>query len=432
MIYRARAVVTMDGPPIENGAVAVRDGRIQAVGRFEEVARLFHGGVLDLEERVILPGLINAHCHLDYGMMRRTISPQASFAEWIRRINALKRSCDDDDYLRAISRGFDELKKWGATTVLNIEAFPELLVKMPPPPIRTWWFYEMIDIRHRVATEEVAAGAFLFFQERPDWLGGFGLSPHAPYTASVGLYRLANECARVTGMPLTTHLAESDEEEKMFRHAKGPLHDFMAQIGRDMGDCGKGSAFAHLFASGLAGGDWILAHLNELSEEDFRLIAGRDSGAALHVAHCPLSHRYFGHKKFEFRRLRDLGANICLGTDSLASNDSLNLFAEMREAQKNEPWISPEDLLKTVTVNPARALKREGLLGQIAPGAHADLIALPFASGLDAICDEIVNHRNPIEWMMIDGQKPRGQRRPRSGGLASPPARISNSEKICE
>lgn len=404
MIYRARTVVTMDGPPIENGAVAVRDGRIQAVGGFEEVARFCHDGTVDLGERVLLPGLINAHCHLDYTMMRRTIPPQASFAEWIKRINALKRSCDDDDYLRAIARGFDELKKWGTTTVLNIESFPELLVKMPAPPIRTWWFYEMIDIRQRIATEEVVAGAFVFFQEHSDWLGGFGLSPHAPYTASAALYRLAGECARVTGMPLTTHLAESAEEEKMFRHARGRLHDFMAQIGRDMGDCGNRSAFAHLYASGLVGGDWILAHLNELSEEDFQLIAERGEGVDLHVVHCPVSHRYFGHRKFEFQRLRELGANICLGTDSLASNDALNLFAEMRAAQKNEPWISAEELLKTVTVNPARALKREGLLGRIAPGFHADLIALPFAGGLGGVFDAIVDHREPIAWMMVDGR----------------------------
>jgi cytosine/adenosine deaminase-related metal-dependent hydrolase len=405
MIFRARAVVTMDGAPIENGAVAVKDGVIVAVGGFDEVARIYPGTLHDLGERVILPGLINAHCHLDYSMMRRTISPQQSFTEWIKRINALKRSLDDDDYLQAIARGFGELKKWGTTTVLNIEAFPELLPKMPPPPIRTWWFYEMIDIRQRIATEELVAGAFLFFQKRPDWLGGFGLSPHAPYTASAELYQLANECARVTGMPLTTHLAESEEEEKMFRHSKGALHDFMAQLGRNMGDCGNSTAFAHLYSSGLAGGDdWLLVHLNELTEEDFQLIAQRANGTALHVAHCPVSHRYFGHKKFEFKRLRDLGANICLGTDSLASNDTLNLFAEMRALQKTEPWLRAEELLASVTVNPALALRRADDLGKITPGACADLISLPFSGGIATVCDEIVNHEKPIDWMMVDGR----------------------------
>jgi aminodeoxyfutalosine deaminase len=119
MICRARAVVTMDGPPIENGAVVVQGGMIRAVGSHAEVSRLFHDETTDLGECVILPGLINAHCHLDYTMMRRSISPQKSFAEWIKNINAMKRSFYDEDYLEAIERGFTESKKWGATTVLE-------------------------------------------------------------------------------------------------------------------------------------------------------------------------------------------------------------------------------------------------------------------------------------------------------------------------
>jgi len=302
MIYRARAVVTMDGRPIENGAVAVQGGMIQAVGSHREVSRLFLDETVDLGERVLMPGLINAHCHLDYSMLRNVINPQKSFTEWIKHINAMKRSFYDEDYLNAIVRGFTELKKWGTTTVLNIETMPELLLKMPPPPIRTWWFYEMIDIRHRITTEELVAGALAFFQQRPDWEGGFGLSPHAPYTASADLYRLANECSRVTGMPLTTHLAESSEEDEMFRHARGPLYDFLASIGRDMGDCGKKSAFAHLVGDSIAGPDWLLVHLNELGEDDFDLIGERNLGRAMQVVHCPLSHRYFKHRPFQFRR----------------------------------------------------------------------------------------------------------------------------------
>jgi cytosine/adenosine deaminase-related metal-dependent hydrolase len=404
MIYRARAVVTMDGPPIENGAVAVRGGSIQAVGGHGEVARLYQGGTVDLGEQVILPGLINAHCHLDYSTLRHAISPQKSFADWIRNINAMKRDLHDEDYIEAIARGFAESKKWGATTVLNIETIPELILKMPPPPIRAWWYYEMIDIRHRITTEELVAGAFAFFHGRPKWPGGFGLSPHAPYTASIDLYRLAGECSRVTGMPLTTHVAESQEEDEMFRRASGPLYDFLASLGRDMSDCGKKSPFAHLADEHFAGSNWLLAHLNEMGDDDFALIAGRGLGAKMHVVHCPLSHRYFGHKKFQFARFSDLGVNISLGTDSLASNDCLDLFAEMRELQTNEPWLGAEELLRTVTVNPARTLKMESLLGKIAPGAHADLIALPFSGKLETIHDEIVNHRKPIDWTMVDGQ----------------------------
>lgn len=400
MIFRARTVVTMEEPPIEDGAVAVRANRILAVGGFKKVSRLYPGRTIDLGEQVLLPGLINAHCHLDYTVMRKAILYQNSFTRWVSRINALKRCLGEDDYLKSIAAGFNELKKWGTTTVLNIESFPELMSKMPAPPIRTWWFYEMIDLRHRIATEELVAGAFVFFQDRPDWLGGFGLSPHAPYTASEDLYRLANECARVTGMPLTTHLGESAEEDLMFRKKSGEFYEFLQSLGRNMDDCGHGSALARLLKKGLIGPNWLLVHLNELSEEDFSLM----QGLKLNIVHCPESHRYFKHSLFQHKRLHDLGMNICLGTDSLASNEGLNLFAEMRAVQNGEPWMSPDEVLKTVTVNAARAFNQENSLGKIAPGACADMIALPFKDDPSRVYEAIVQNRLPVGWMMVDGR----------------------------
>ncbi len=222
MIIRARTVVTMDGPPIENGAVAVEDNRIVAVGTVPDLHWVTDGPIIDLGEQTLMPGLINAHCHLDYTMMRGAISPPKSFSAWVQRINALKRSLDSSDYLGAIQRGFAKLRKWGTTSVCNIEAFPELMVHLGPSPLRTWWFYEMIDIRHRITTDDVVAGALAFFQHRANSLDTFGLSPHAPYTASLDLYQLANACASSFTMPLTTHLAESAEEFAMFRNAAGP------------------------------------------------------------------------------------------------------------------------------------------------------------------------------------------------------------------
>ncbi len=90
MTYRARTIVTMDGPPIDDGAIAVEGNRIAAVGRFNEIRRL-GSSVTDLGEVVILPGLINAHCHLDFTSLRGVIQPQRSFADWIRQINGLRR-----------------------------------------------------------------------------------------------------------------------------------------------------------------------------------------------------------------------------------------------------------------------------------------------------------------------------------------------------
>lgn len=401
MILRARTLVPMTGgPPIDNGAVVVKGNRIRAAGTLPEVAALFTGSVIDLGEQVLMPGLINAHCHLDYTMLRRAIQPPRGFTAWVQRLNAIKRSLRDEDYLEAIQRGFAELRKWGTTTVLNIESFPELMSRIPPPPIRTWWFYEMINVRQRITTEDLLDGAGIFFRKHADWLGGFGLSPHAPYTASADLYRLAGECARQDKMLVTTHIAESVEETAMFQRASGPLYDFMRSLGRDMSDCGHGSALRHLLGKGLIGPEWIVAHMNELDEADFALLEKNP----LHVVHCPGSHRYFGHQAFPMDRLREIGINVSLGTDSLASTDSLSLFEEMRTVCDRHPSISPLQALEMATVNPAKALRRPMDLGCIVPKARADLIALPISPGADNLYEEIVWHRRAVDWVMVNGQ----------------------------
>jgi len=403
MIIRAKTVVPMSGPPLEDGAVAVaQDGRIAAVGPFAQVYRNRPGEVVELGEQALLPGLINAHCHLDYTRMRHAINPQRSFTRWISRINALKRQMTDEDYLASIADGFAELRAWGATTVCNLEAFPELLPKLPPPPLRTWWFLELIDLRNRLATEEFMEGTLAFFEGRKDWLGGFGLNPHAPYTASPELYRLCQACADRFGMPLTTHIAESADEEAMFARGEGELFEFLRGLGRNMEDCGRHSAFSQAVRGGLIGPGWLLAHANELDEADFDLIAATPGD--WHVVHCPRSHAFFKHRPFPWERLEKLGVCISLGTDSLASNDSLSLFAELQAVQKAIPALTSETLLKTVTTHPAKALRKSGELGALQPGAHADMIALPYAGPACEVHDAIIANRSPIQWMMLDGK----------------------------
>ena len=379
----------MDRPPIENGAVFIRGSRIEAVGSFEEIQRRHGGPVTDLGEQALLPGLINAHCHLDYTALRKAISPPSSFSDWIKRINGVKRSFYAEDYLRSVLLGFEEAKKWGTTSLLNIESYPEILPKLGTPALRTWWFFELIDVRNPVLSVD-------FGQFPAHWLGGFGLSPHAPYTATLDLYRRA----AATGQLITTHLSESDDEAKMFLKSTGGLYDLLKNAGRDMSDCGSDSPLKQLAAAGLIDSRWIIAHLNELDEEDLQLLAQRKP----HIAHCPCSHRYFKHRPFQFQKLHRLGLNLCLGTDSLASNDSLNLFAEMRALQENEPWLPAEEILKTVTRNPAAAVGCHDSLGRISPGALADLICIPFANSFPAIYDDIVQYRQPVKWAMVNGQ----------------------------
>ena len=140
--------------------------------------------------------------------------------------------------------------------------------------------------------------------------------------------------------------------------------------------------------------------MNELDESDFALL--RELPQKPSIVHCPGSHRYFGHTPFPLARLRETGVNLCLGTDSLASTDSLSMFDEMRILSANEPALAPAEILAMATVNGARALGFVG--GKIAPGAVADLIALPVSATSANLPAAVLEHRAHVHWMMLNGQ----------------------------
>jgi cytosine/adenosine deaminase-related metal-dependent hydrolase len=404
MILRARAVVTMDGPPIGNGAVAVSGDRVVDVGKFTEVSARYSGQeIIDLGEQVLLPGLINAHCHLDYTCLRGKIPRQKSFTDWIRAINAEKSKLSPQDYVASISEGFAEAKQFGTITIANLTAFPELIRQLPGSPIRTWWFAELIDVRSPNRTNELVDSAI----ESLKFAQNYGLAPHALFTASKNLYQRCEEAGK--DVLLTTHLAESREEMEMFRDGSGPLYNFMENIGRDMGDCGHETALERFFKvrdssnalHSARNDDWLVAHLNELTESDFDLL--EKVKTKFHLVHSPRSHDYFGHSPFQSERLRRFGFNICLGTDSLASNESLSLFAEMRAFQRSQPEISPQKIFEMVTVNPASALRQQNTPGRIRPGFRADFIAIPCREGRD-LFGEIVAFDGEVDWIMVNGR----------------------------
>jgi aminodeoxyfutalosine deaminase len=397
MIVRARAVITTDGSPIENGAVAISGDRIVDVGKFDQIKTRSSGTVVDLGEQALLPGLINAHCHLDYTCLRGKIPRQKSFTDWIRGINSEKSKLSPEDYIASISEGFAEAKRFGTTTIANLTAFPELIGQLPDDPIRTWWFAELIDVRSPDRVNKLVESAIKSLKSAQN----YGLAPHALFTASENLYQRCEEAGQ--GILLTTHLAESREEMEMFRDASGPLYEFMKSIGRPIDDCGKETPLQRFVGApgGRALSRWIVAHVNELTKSDFELL--EKTRTKFHVVHSPRSHHYFGHSPFPYERLRRLGFNICLGTDSLASNENLNLFAETRAFQRSKPEISPKKIFEMVTVNPGSALHQQNRLGRIRPGFRADLIAIPCSERRD-LFGEIVAFDGKIEWMMVDGK----------------------------
>ena len=399
-VVRAKKVVTLDGPIIENGAVAIAGDRIAAVGSWRDLQpRWSHG--LDLGEVALLPGLINSHCHLDYTVLAGKLAPQSSFSNWIRQINRARRELKTEDYLRSIRAGISEAQRWGTSSIANVESVPELLLQISRPPLRIWWFAELIDVQSRSTSSELVENAIVSFRGKDDWLGGFGLSPHAPYTVSPELLRAAVAAARRDDRRLTMHLAESREEMEMFRDGRGSLFDLLRDLGRRMDDCQQNKTpLGSILDKVPLDERWIIVHLNELIETDFKRL---EQSPRFHIAHCPRSSRYFQHSPFALRRLLDLGFNICLGTDSLASNSSLSLFAEMGAMRQGYPWLEPEQILRMATVNGARALGVGHSIGQITEGFYADLIAVPLGKG-EEVCEQIIAFDQEVPWMMLAGQ----------------------------
>jgi cytosine/adenosine deaminase-related metal-dependent hydrolase len=400
MILRARYVLPIVQPPIEDGAVAIEGGQVVAVGGAAEIRATHGGDERDLGERVLAPGLINAHCHLDLTHLRGEVEWRGSFIEWVLQLVAAKSLHSEKEYLSAYTLGMDQLIRSGTTTVVDITSTPAILHQILPGKLRVWWCLELIDFNRADGAAAQTAEALEFMEAHPNVRGGFGLSPHAPYTASAELYRLCGERAREQNIPLTTHLAESQEEDDMIRRGTGAMYDYFLRAERDMSDCKRVGPTQLLAEYGVLGPRCLVAHANCLTPLDTALL--KQSGA--HVVLCPKSHRFFQRGTPLLDTLREYGINVCLGTDSLASNDTLSMLEEMQTLARMFPRLPARVLLEMATVAAARALNQSGKLGRITPGAWADLIAVPLESAADDPYEAVVYADGAVSFSMVEGE----------------------------
>lgn len=402
MILRSRFVLPISAPPIENGALALSGDRIIAVGKWIEVKRGASGEVVDLGEAVLLPGLINAHCHCDYTNMAGMLSPRGSFSDWIKAIVTLKAQWSYADFAQSWIRGAKQLLHSGTTTVMDMEAVPELLPDvLSTTPLRVVSCQEIMALKKPGTPRDIVAAAA---QRAALWPNEQkGLAPHAPYTTTPGVLWECTKTSRERGWLTTSHVAESREEFDMFTRSRGPMFEWLKSQ-RDMSDCVGRTPVEQLDAVGALGPDFIAVHANCVTNEDIALLGRRQA----HVVHCPRSHEYFKHDTFRYEAMRDAGVNVCIGTDSMASVRKqttepmeLNLFAELRAFAKAHDDIAPAELLQLVTTNAARAMGRRGELGELTSGARADVIALR-AKGEPL--ETVLTHRGDVLASMIAGK----------------------------
>jgi cytosine/adenosine deaminase-related metal-dependent hydrolase len=406
MLVRARILLPVCAAPVENGAVAISANRVVFAGRWREMDRETHRPVIDLGEAILLPGLVNAHCHLDYTDLTG-LPPQKQFPDWIKGLVALKAAASYTDYAAAWLRGAKMLLRTGTTTVGDIEAVPELLPDVSSStPLRVFSFLELTGVRSRRKPSEILREAAAKIRALGSAAHSAGLSPHALYSTMPALLKQTARVARRRAWRVAMHVAESTEEQEMCVHRRGSLFDWLKNQ-RDMSDCGNGTPVQQVRRCGLLGGNFLAIHANCLEPGDIAALAESRS----HVVHCPRSHAYFQHPPFLYRQLAAAGVNVSLGTDSLASilpprrgKAELNMFAEMRSFAASYPDVAPEQIVRMATQGGARALGLQERVGGIFQGGMADLTAIPFAGKAEDAWAAVVHHIGDVSASMIDGR----------------------------
>jgi cytosine/adenosine deaminase-related metal-dependent hydrolase len=384
MIYHARFVVPVDVPAVEGGALEVTDGKISATGPTSEFFGKPH---VDFGDAVLIPGLVNAHTHLELSLLENRVAPTPDFADWLNRLIATRTQDVRDSgppqiasntyFERAVRAGISKSLAAGVTTVGDITAVPACTrAVLAASPLRAVSFGEVIAMgtgRHQLDTRLAAAADQSLDSDR----FRAGISPHSPYTVEPFSLRECVHRAAQGGFPLCIHAAETMEEEQFTRDGRGEFARFLQGLGLwdDQVEVPHAGPIEWLSSVGALTSRTLLAHANYVSDRDIDLIAA--SGAS--VAYCPHTHAAFGHPPHRFRDMLRAGINVCLGTDSLASNPSLSMLDELRFVASMCSDMTPHEILSLATLRGARALGMEYTSGSLTPGKSADFVVIPLS-----------------------------------------------------
>ena len=378
VVIRARWIVPLHGPPLEGGWLRIRRGRIVDLEAGSPPGRRDDASTIDATDAIVIPGLINAHTHLEFSDVDPPLDAAGGLPGWIERVIALRRgratgiagACRG---AAAIRRGLDESAGYGVTAVGEISTgVPVGGYPSAGPRLRI--FREALGLS---AASVAIAGAEAISDVRRLLAAGAsaGISPHAPYSVAAPLAKSLIDAARCCSVPLAMHVAESEAEAELLRSGAGPFRELFERLGV-WPPGGPALLPAAEWISRLARGPRALVvhgtHLGRDPDAMARLTRHRDR---LCVVVCPRTTLALSNTLPPIGFFREAGVRVAIGTDSRASNPDLSVLAECRTLVA-AGVVSPEEALRMVTVDAAWALSFERSCGILAPGRPADLAVL--------------------------------------------------------
>jgi len=378
-IHRAKYILVEPDRLMQNASIHVSmSGRISRIEPWHSANHKREA--IDWGSSIIIPGLVNAHTHLELTSLHNQLTQFKSFTDWISQLINRRSSWSRENYISSTAKGIQLSLASGVTLAGDISSSGTGWNPLCGEDFRRVIFKEVIAHSPDLTNQVLSQLNLLLKEIHPNPLLAHGISPHAPYSVSPELYRRSAELARNRGIPLATHVAETQAELQFLQSGTGEIRDFLDRMGVLPAHWTppESTPIAYLDALGLLGPSCLLVHCNYLDEQSIIKILDTHST----VVYCPRSHDFFGHKDHPIRQLLDSGVNVALGTDSLASNSSLSMIDEMRFLYRNRKDVTPEEIFRAATASGAAALGYGGVLGRLRRGYWADMAVLELPQNL--------------------------------------------------
>ena len=370
-LVTASWVLPVHGAPIRDGCVAVREGAVIWVGAAAAGGRP-EGRRVDLGAGVLLPGLINAHCHLELSHLAELGRRPWSFVSWVGELMRRRDDASREDVRAAVARAVVWLERSGTVAVGDVSNSLKHLDLLAHAQLRAVVFHELLGWQPETARKVLAAAEDREAALNSD-LGRRGvrvlLAAHAVHSVSAELFA----GIRRRGGPAALHLAESQAESRFVASGDGPWADFLSGLGLGSRFEGHGLSPVRLADRlGLLRAGLLAVHCVQVDEEDCELLARRSVSVVL----CPRSNRTLGVGQAPVPQLLAAGVRLCLGSDSLASSPGLGVLDEAALLHATFPDVAPATWIAMATRGGAEALGM-GDLGILAPGRRAALAFVP-------------------------------------------------------